>query len=222
MYSKPQGVILSGFLAVFFLGCFSGKQNNFVPGLFPYFANIAQWESNRFQEKHETRIAISRLKEEKDRATILKILSRFHTGLSQEQTEQIPGWIISESKKYNFDPLFLTAVIITESSFFNWALSNRGAMGLMQIRMNTGSFLAKEKNMVWKGKATLYDPQINIRLGAYYLDKLIKRFGDPDLALEAYNRGPTKLARYLKRGYRPINYSNKVIGHLRKIRTGLG
>ncbi len=38
--------------------------------------------------------------------------------------------------------------------------------------------LAKETRREWKGKPTLFDPGVNIALGAYYLDKLIKRFGD--------------------------------------------
>jgi len=118
--------------------------------------------------------------------------------------------IVHESKKYGYDPLLLTAVIITESSFNNWARSNRGAHGLMQIRPATGKELAAEVRVQWQGTPSLYDPETNITLGAYYLNKLFLRFGDLGLALEAYNHGPSRLKGYLKKGHRPKRYSRQV------------
>ena len=97
---------------------------------------------------------------------------------------------MAESQKYGYDPLFLTALIITESSFYNWAKSNRGAHGLMQLKLATAVEVASETHLKWKGTPTLYDPQKNIALGAYYLNKMVTRFGDLTLALEAYNQGP--------------------------------
>ena len=130
--------------------------------------------------------------------------------MSSERIQQIQKSILEESKIYDYDPLFLTALIITESSFNSKARSNKGAIGLMQIIPRTGAALALEKKIQWRGNPTLYNPQTNIALGAYYLKKLHKRFGDLNLALEAYNHGPTKLAKYLKRGYQPRRYSKKV------------
>jgi soluble lytic murein transglycosylase len=92
----------------------------------------------------------------------------------------------------------LTAIIITESSFNKRARSNRGALGLMQIRPATGKQLATEVSVQWRGAPSLYDPETNIALGAYYLNKLFLRFGDLGLALEAYNHGPSRLKGYLK------------------------
>jgi len=80
----------------------------------------------------------------------------------------------------------------------------------MQIRPATGKELANEVNIQWNGSSSLYDPDINIVLGAYYLNTLFIDFGDLGLALEAYNHGPTRLKRYLKKGYRPKVYSQKV------------
>ena len=80
--------------------------------------------------------------------------------------------IVYESKKYGYDPLLLTAVIITESSFNNYARSSKDALGLMQIRPATGKYLANEVNVQWNGSSSLYDPETNIILGAYYLNKL--------------------------------------------------
>jgi soluble lytic murein transglycosylase len=149
---------------------------------------------------------------------IVSVLSNYKTGLGPGSRDIIPAAIIHESKKYGFDPLFLTALIITESSFNNWARSRRGALGLMQIRPKTAKAMARETRREWNGNPTLHDPGANIALGAYYLNKLIKRFGDLHLALEAYNHGPTKLARYLKKGHRPKGYSRKVIHRYEMIR----
>ena len=91
-------------------------------------------------------------------------------------------------------------------------------MGLMQIRWDTGIALALETQIPWKGKLTLYDPGINIALGAYYLNKLMDRFGDLNLALEAYNHGPTQLSRYLRQGKLPKKYSRKVFRNYDKIK----
>ena len=60
--------------------------------------------------------------------------------------------------------MFLTALIIVESSFNSKARSSRGAIGLMQIIPRTGVALATEKKIEWNGKPTLYNPQTNIAL----------------------------------------------------------
>ena len=137
-------------------------------------------------------------------------ISHYKTGLKTNYIDNLPELIVHESKKYGYDPLLLTAVIITESSFNNWARSNRGAHGLMQIRPATGRELAAEVRVQWQGTPSLYDPETNITLGAYYLNKLFLRFGDLGLALEAYNHGPSRLKGYLKKGHRPKRYSRQV------------
>ena len=134
----------------------------------------------------------------------------YKTGLNKNYHSKLSELIVYESKKYGYDPLLLTAVIITESSFNNYARSSKGALGLMQIRPSTGKYLASKINVEWNGSSSLYDPETNIILGAYYLNKLFIDFGDLGLALEAYNHGPSRLKRYLKKGYRPKLYSQKV------------
>jgi len=143
-------------------------------------------------------------------AKIKSVITDYKTGLNDNEKDQISKFILKQSKKYGYDPLFLTALIITESSFNHRAKSKVGALGLMQIRLRTGKALATEANMKWRGKHTLYHPENNIALGSYYLSKLIKRFGDMKTALEAYNHGPTRTARHLRRGKRTKKYSGKV------------
>jgi len=171
---------------------------------------------NRFVEEREK---LTHLKREKAKARITKVMKGYKTGMNDEFVRSTPDLILRESDKYGYDPLFLTALIITESSFNNWAKSSRGALGLMQIRPRTGMVLAQETQMVWNGAPTLYEPDSNIALGAYYLNKMIERFGDLNLALEAYNHGPSQLSRYLRKGYRPKKYSKRVHNHYQRIKS---
>jgi len=114
------------------------------------------------------------LNEARVKDQIEQVIARYRTGLNFEKHSRVPDVILEESRKYGFDPMFLTAVIVAESSFYNWAKSQRGALGLMQIRPHTARALASETEVVWQGKLTLYDPIQNISLGAYYLNKLIE------------------------------------------------
>ncbi|GJL78148.1 MAG: hypothetical protein NPINA01_11370 [Nitrospinaceae bacterium] len=150
--------------------------------------------------------------------TIKNVITDYRTGLTEEKKDKIAKHIRKQSKKYGYDPLFLTALIITESSFNHRAKSKVGALGLMQIRPRTGKALASETNLHWKGKRTLYHPEHNVALGSYYLNKLIKRFGNLKTALEAYNHGPTRIARYLRKGKHPKKYSGKVFAVYHQIR----
>ncbi len=141
---------------------------------------------------------------------ITSVITGYKTGLDDYKKDQISQHILKQSKKYGYDPLFLTALIIAESSFNHRAKSKAGALGLMQIRPRTGKAMASEANIRWRGTRTLYRPEKNIALGSFYLSKMYNRFGDMKTALEAYNHGPTRTARHLRRGKKTNKYSGKV------------
>ena len=205
-------------LVLAFTGYFTGKTPYYVPGLSPFFSNLAQKETIVFSEAQVVRLIVEQDYEDRVRNRIEEVISGHYTGLDEKSAVRIPELILDESKKYGYDPLFLTALIITESSFYNWAKSNRGARGLMQLRPATAIALASETHLKWRGIRTLFDPEKNIALGAYYLNKLVSRFGNLTLALEAYNHGPSRLSKYLRKGYQPKRYSKKVLKNYRKIR----
>lgn len=219
LFIVKNRIFLSIVISIAFVSNFMGQTAPYLGGLSPYHSAAVEFEDRVF-----LRLADERLKDQLDyekdiNARIMEIASNFHTGLDPEYLDQIARWIIEESKRYGYDPLFLTALIITESSFYNWAKSGQGALGLMQIQPATGYAMASEVRVEWQGKKTLYDPGTNIALGAYYLNKLLKKYGDMGLALEAYNHGPTQLNRYLRRGIRPKVYSKKVFKNYKKIRS---
>ena len=191
--------LFTSLLAVLMVASFENPGST-SPRLTPSDASWITWEKQAFDH------FLKKLQKKR----IAQQIAQYETGLKTSYIDDLPELIIHESKKYGHDPLLLTAVIITESSFNNWARSNRGAHGLMQIRPATGRELAAEVPVQWQGTLSLYDPETNITLGAYYLNKLFLRFGDLGLALEAYNHGPSRLKGYLKKGYRPKHYSRQV------------
>lgn len=150
---------------------------------------------------------------------IWKVISKYQTEMGMKFLKQVPHKIYQESKKYDYDPLFLTALIVTESSFNNQAKSHKGALGLMQIRPKTGHALASEMGTAWAGQSTLFNPTTNIALGTFYLNKLKKRFKNMKIALEAYNHGPSRISRYLRKGKLPEDYSKKVFRIYNLIRS---
>lgn len=120
--------------------------------------------------------------------------------LSKSEANRLASMIVMESIRSGYDPLFVTAVIKSESTFNRHAVSYAGAMGLMQIMPDTGRFVSKLKNVEWKGTTKLNDPEYNIRLGIAYLKHLEKAFnGNKKLMLIAYNWGPKNVSDALNR-----------------------
>ena len=191
----------------------SGNPGSTSHGLTPSDLSWITWEKQAFDHSLKKFQTSESLYKKNLKKRIAQQISHYKTGLKTNYIDNLPELIVHESKKYGYDPLLLTAVIITESSFNNWARSNKGALGLMQIRPATGKELAAEVSVQWQGTPSLYNPETNIALGAYYLNKLYLHFGDLGLALEAYNHGPSRLKGYLKKGYRPTRYSRKVFKH---------
>lgn len=103
------------------------------------------------------------------------------------------------SEEYKIDPLLSAAIIKVESSFYSGARSPRGALGLMQIMPATAKEIAIELKMRPFTTSDLYDPEINIRIGLYYLARLKKEFNDDlPLVLAAYNGGQGNVKKWLK------------------------
>ena len=143
---------------------------------------------------------------------ISRILSRFDTGLSWDQENRISSFIEAESRRYGYDPELILAMIFTESSFRNRAVSDDGAVGLMQIIPDTGRELAESSQVAWRGTEPLFDPFVNIHLGIQYLKMMHQKFGDLRLALEAYNQGPNRVLRWLNHSEPvPMDYAEKVL-----------
>lgn len=126
---------------------------------------------------------------------ILGVLKENKTGLGSLEELNLAQVILVESIAHRMDPLFVLALIKTESTCNNWSKSLKGAIGLMQILPSTGKELAAELKLKWNGDATLLNPYVNVRMGVHYLSNLKERFhDDTEISLAAYNAGPNYLA----------------------------
>ena len=134
--------------------------------------------------------------------------------LPQDTVTDIAGSIHAASVRYNLPPEMILAVIRIESAFDINALSNKGAVGLMQLLPSTAQEIAHDLRMEWSGEQLLRNPQANIEMGAYYLTKMIAQFNDLSVALAAYNSGPGRIAELNQmKADLPMDYAEKVLSH---------
>lgn len=90
------------------------------------------------------------------------------------------------------DPALVSAVILCESSFDPAAESRLGARGLMQLMEDTAAWIAHKLGEDDGSYSfdRLYDPEVNIRFGTWYLGYLSRRFdGDATKIICAYHAG---------------------------------
>jgi len=99
------------------------------------------------------------------------------------------------AKLANVPPAFIYATLRQESLYRVDAFSIAGAKGVMQLLPDTAQSVARRWRMDASGN--LFDPAINIPIGAAKLRDMIDRFGQPALALAAYNAGPNAVPRWL-------------------------
>jgi hypothetical protein len=112
--------------------------------------------------------------------------------------------IVAAANLYNVAADLIKAVISVESEFDQWAVSSKGAQGLMQLM----PFTARRFGVI-----DAFDARQNIFGGVQYLRFLLDLFqGDVSLALAGYNAGENAVARY--RGIPPYretrNYVQKI------------
>jgi soluble lytic murein transglycosylase len=101
----------------------------------------------------------------------------------------------SHSDNYNIDPCFTLAVIRQESNFMPDAVSYAGARGLMQIMPETGAGIAGQIGISDYNVDMLTDPDINIKMGTFYLRQQLDNFGQNKIyCAGAYNGGPGRMS----------------------------
>ena len=94
------------------------------------------------------------------------------------------------SERHGLEPTFVAGVVYTESRFRPDARSHRGPHGLMQLLPETAKFIQERSGIEgdWR------DPEVNLRIGAWYLGYLKERYsGDERLMLAAYNSGESRV-----------------------------
>lgn len=89
----------------------------------------------------------------------------------------------THAEELGFDPLLIVAIMAVESSFNARAVSNMGAQGLMQVIPR----YHKDKLGANRGRNALFDPEVNVRVGALVLHEGLQRYGSMQRALQYYN-----------------------------------
>lgn len=107
--------------------------------------------------------------------------------------------ICTFSTQNNLPPALVASVINAESSFNKNAKSNKGAIGLMQIKLSTAKYMCEyyklKENLT---ENDLFEVDTNLKFGCLYLKYLINKFGNVDTALASYNAGETVVRFWLK------------------------
>jgi soluble lytic murein transglycosylase len=124
-----------------------------------------------------------------------------------------PGWwerlwyplryeqiVRGHAHNYGLDPALVAAVIYQESKFRANAKSKSGAIGLMQLLPETAKGIAVHTGGSRFRVEDLYDPELNVRYGSWYLRHLIQKYGDEETALAAYNAGQDNVDRWRRAG----------------------
>jgi soluble lytic murein transglycosylase len=102
------------------------------------------------------------------------------------------------SARFRLDRAWLTAHARAESIFMPDVTSSANARGLLQLLPSTAEAIAVRNAIEWQGAESLYQPEVNIVLGAEALREVIDTYdGKAYLAIGAYNAGPTAVSRWL-------------------------
>ncbi len=138
------------------------------------------------------------------------LLFALHRDLPGWYAQAMPAWyartvyplehkdLIRQSARRNdLDPAMVVAVIYAESGFDEQAVSESGALGLMQLLPSTATELAARAGDRFDVD-DLHDPRVNIRYGTQYLAYLLDRYdGSQVEALAAYHAGPRNVDRWI-------------------------
>lgn len=150
-------------------------------------------------------------------AALLARLDRLQA-LTEDERQRVAEVILESATRHQVSPHLVLAVIHVESAYQPFAISQVGALGLMQVMPLTGAEVAERIGVPWRGRQTLFDPEDNIRIGVAYLRELLDRYGDVRTALAAYNWGPGRIDTRLRRGSAlPAQYADRVMGAFSRV-----
>ena len=146
-------------------------------------------------------------------------------GISDREASLLAREIDRNARMYDFDPLMILAVVLTESGAEFDAVGHgasgtaSGALGVMQVQPATARTMAAALGMRPPEGGGLLDPSYNLSVGVAFLLQMVHRYGDLRLGIMAYNVGPTGLESGLRgESALPEGYYRKVLGNYRRLR----
>jgi soluble lytic murein transglycosylase len=146
------------------------------------------------------------------RVAAIAVVLGLAAGFAYVRTTE-PGWWIrlwyplkygaivrGHARNYRLDPALLAAVIYQESKFRPHVKSDSGAIGLMQLLPDTAKGIAVHTGGTRFRVRDLYDPELNVRYGSWYLRHLLDKYHDERAALAAYNAGQENVDEWRRDG----------------------
>src|SRR4030095_16641255 len=140
---------------------------------------------------------------------VLLTVAVFAYSFNQYWTHRYDALISRQATVYRVDPDLVWSIIYEETYFSPWKVGKDGEIGLMQVTPTVGREWATEtgmrefeRQMASDAKAFLSDPEHNIQIGCWYLEKIHEQFRDsPDVEarmVAAYNAGPSRAVEWKK------------------------
>ena len=137
--------------------------------------------------------------------------------LNSYWTHRFDSMITRQAAIYRVDPDLVWSIIYEETYFSPWKRGDAGEVGLMQVTPTVGREWAAEtgmrelaEQMRRDPEAALSDPERNIQVGCWYLEKIARDYRDTPGAearvVAAYNAGPSRAAEWNKvpNGRKPL------------------
>ena len=123
--------------------------------------------------------------------------------LNRYWVHRFDAMIARQAAIYRVDPDLVWSIIYEETYFSPWKTGKDGEIGLMQVTPAVGREWATEtgmreleRQMATDPASLLRDPERNIQVGCWYLEKISEQFQDkPDVEarmIAAYNAGPSR------------------------------
>ena len=116
-------------------------------------------------------------------------------------------YISKYSTKYEVDENLIYALIKAESKFKADAISNKNAIGLMQLMPATAEEIAS-KNNIELTEENILEPEVNIEIGTTYISSLLKKYECTEIAIAAYNAGIGNVDKWIENGTIKADGSN--------------
>lgn len=108
-------------------------------------------------------------------------------------------YVSKYSQEYNVDENLIYALIKAESNFQADAVSNKNALGLMQLMPSTAEEVANKNKIELTGENIL-EPDVNINIGTKYISTLLEKYECVEVALAAYNAGIGNVDKWIESG----------------------
>ena len=128
---------------------------------------------------------------------IIIVVNTVKLGVQTVYPRQYVSLVEKNAEEFEIDRSLLYAVIKAESGFDKNAVYSVGAMGLTQITPETFEWLQTKTGDSYDEDA-LFEPEISIYYGAYFLNMLLEEFDNTETALAAYHAGRGKVNEWLE------------------------